>query len=109
MQDDLFGFRSWFKSVVFARFLDISPTHCDSCSSLYQTGNVRVLGLPSMLTLWQTCSTSGGSLERGSSENPAFSTEGTMSKTSAGSDGSSATSSLSTIRLLLTFSTPKML
>lgn len=62
-----------------------------------------------MLTLWQTCSTSGGSSERGSSENPAFSTEETTSKTSAGSDGSSATSSLWTIHLLLTFSTQKML
>lgn len=79
------------------------------CITLVTCVYVCVLGLDSMLTLWRTCWTSGGSFERGSSENPAFSTEETTSKTSAGSDGSSATSSLSTIHLLLTFSTQKML
>lgn len=70
---------------------------------------VCLIGLDSMQTLWQTCWTSGVCSEHDFFENPAFFTEETMSKTSAGWDESSATSSLLTIHPPLTFSTQRML
>lgn len=56
-------------------------------------GNLMFFGSISMLTLWQTCWTSGGCFAPGSSGNPVFSTEETTSKTSAGWAESSVKSS----------------
>lgn len=76
---------------------------------LHSTWTCFLFDLGSTQILWQTCWTSGGCSERDSSENPAFFTEGTMLKTSADWDENSATSSLLTIHLPLTFSTQKTL
>ncbi|KAL0200561.1 hypothetical protein M9458_003748, partial [Cirrhinus mrigala] len=62
-----------------------------------------------MLTRWLTCWTSGVCFGHDSSGNPAFSTEGTMSKTLVGSGESSGMSSSWTTPLLPTFSILKML